>query len=330
MELPSHTLYADLKNFGRISHRDAALILMRPDARYGELTIRGRALSDRTFLSREIVHAKPGQYGRESFQDFPTSVRELWTLLLERHGGGEAGCHALLAHYTGSAAEKMRRAVAETGGDANLYANTIQKLSVEPGLTDERRAQLSLMLFVVTGCLGSPGPAIAIVDDFATEAFSLGLGTIETSVGPGFAHAVAPKPRGVRLGLLRIQDGVAQPPVQTLSVAPEGTVIGALATGPGAITNVDIDVSREHLRIYRREGAWWAQGLGSTNGTTLISGDTRQVSVVEPPRAERKPGHTYGPVRINNSDTLCLGATTRFLVLRIAGPHAQLNPKGNQ
>jgi len=28
MELPSHTLYADLKNFGRISNRDAALALL--------------------------------------------------------------------------------------------------------------------------------------------------------------------------------------------------------------------------------------------------------------------------------------------------------------
>ena len=330
MELPSHTLYADLKNFGRISNRDAALALFDPEARYGELTIRSRALNDRSFISREIVHARPGQYGVECFQDFPTSVRALWSVLLERHGGGDAGCHALLAHYTGSAAEKMRRAVADTGGDANLYANTIQKLSVEPGLTDERRGQLCLMLFVVTGCLGSPGPSIGIVDDFATEAFSLGLGTIETSVGPGFARAVRPPERGVQLGLLRILDGVAQPPLLTLSLAPEGTIIGALATTPNAITNVDVDVSREHLRVYRRGGTWWAQGLGSTNGTTLISGDTRKTSVIEPPRAERKPGVTYSPVKITNSDTLCLGATTRFLVLRIAGPHAQHDAKGNE
>ena len=49
-----------------------------------------------------------------------------------------------------------------------------------------------------------------------------------------------------------------------------GSIIGALALEDGAVTDVGLDVSAKHLRIFAENNAWYAQDLGSTNGTHLI------------------------------------------------------------
>lgn len=60
-DTPSCALYAGLKSLGRINNGNAAQILMAGNARYG-----GRLISERltvpSFISREIVHAKPGTF----------------------------------------------------------------------------------------------------------------------------------------------------------------------------------------------------------------------------------------------------------------------------
>lgn len=55
---------------------------------------------------------------------------------------------------------------------------------------------------------------------------------------------------------MHIVNGEAQLPVEEHSTDPAGTFIGAFATGPHAITNVDFDVSHNHLRIWRENGTW--------------------------------------------------------------------------
>ena len=52
--------------------------------------------------------------------------------------------------------------------------------------------------------------------------------------------------------------------------------------------DVDIDVSRKHLRIFEDGSAWHAQGLGSTNGTTLISGADKSITEIEPQGSANK------------------------------------------
>lgn len=175
------------------------------------------------------------------------------------------------------------------------------------------------MLFIVCGCLGKPDAAIDIVQDYASNVLELTINTTETNFGPAFPKAESDQESDAQLGLMRIVNGKAQPPIEELTCDPAGTVIGALATGPHAITNVGFDVSRNYLRIWRENGTWWVKGLSSTNGTTLISGDSRKIYTIEPPRAQREPGKDYGPVEISMSDTLCLGTTTRFLVMDLAG-----------
>ena len=74
--------------------------------------------------------------------------------------------------------------------------------------------------------------------------------------------------------------------------------------------------SRHHLRIWREGGRWYCEGLGSTNGTTIVSVDKR-VRVVEPPARERPRDWTPEPCEIFSADLICLGAHTCFRVFGV-------------
>lgn len=111
-------------------------------------------------------------------------------------------------------------------------------------------------------------------------------------------HTVAPN-----LGLLRTHaDNCADMQIHPLTRDPRGTVIGSLPKTSPSITDVGADASREHLRIWLEGEHWYAQGLGSTNGTVLESGAGDGDIVIEPPRDQREPGKVYPPVEIANSD----------------------------
>lgn len=323
METPSHILFADLKTFGHVSNHDAAMILLSPDACTNGVPIRSRAGTDRTFLSREIVHAQPGRYGIAAFNSFPRIAQQLETLIFPRLKDEGKGIQEFGSHYRGAAGRSMSAVISAMGQDSNLYRNALNRIEMAEGITDAAKAHLAFMLFVATGCLGSPRLSIGIVSDYAAQSLSCRISTVETQVGAGYANAVAAPQRDVCLGLLRIVDGEARPPIHPLSLDPEGSVIGALATGPSDITDVGYDVSGRHARIWRQDGSWWMQGLGSTNGTTMISGDTHEPVTIEPPQSQRSLDEKPAPVRIANSDLLCLGSSTEFLVMRIADPQKQ-------
>ena len=98
----------------------------------------------------------------------------------------------------------------------------------------------------------------------------------------------------------------------------QGAEIGALASGEHAITDVDEDVSRHHARVYKQGPHWYIEGMKSTNGTTVISGDDKLVYTVEPPRGERPRDWKPQPYEIFPADTICLGSSTRFMVIPVA------------
>lgn len=99
--------------------------------------------------------------------------------------------------------------------------------------------------------------------------------------------------------------------------ATNGSTVGAIATGPGAITNVGPDVSRMHARIWYEDDRWLCQGLGSTNGTVVISGENGTAICIEPPRNRRASWADYPPYEIRDGDTLCFGQITKFRVLNV-------------
>lgn len=86
-----------------------------------------------------------------------------------------------------------------------------------------------------------------------------------------------------------------------------GTVVGSMVTEGDAVVDVDADVSKRHARIWLDGGKWYIQDLKSTNGTYLIRGDSK----AECPVAGE-------PVELFASDTICLGATTCFMVWDVA------------
>lgn len=302
-------MYADFRGFGGIAHRDAALILLDGKISIGGKTIEER-IGDRTFLSREVVHARPASIPSKLFSDFTVSAKTMTARLIAARGGRQAGCSEVIAHYRGTAATIMRDALDACGIDPMPYGNAVRKVMSLHLERESDRALLLVMLFLVTGCLADPARAIETVGAFAESELSASLDTL---VADEAAHgAPASRPAEQRLGLVRIVDGAFRPPIRELSCKPEGTVIGCLPDGPDSIADVDADVSRRHALIWREGDRWFVRDLASTNGTTVISGADRT--------ARRVDGDEHAePFEIRNSDILCLGATTRFLVMRLSG-----------
>ena len=73
-------------------------------------------------------------------------------------------------------------------------------------------------------------------------------------------------------------------------------------------------MSGHHLRVWCNEaGRWCVQGLGSSNGTVLISGEDGSETVVEPARASASA--CAEPVEVHAGDELVLAGSTRFMLI---------------
>lgn len=286
-ETPRSVMFNDLRKFGGITNRDTAWMLLRSTPMAGGKAPRDR-VDERTFLSREVVHAPVERPRPELFADITQTAQNITARLISNLGGSEMARAMVAEHYSGEAADAMRESLSAYGLDDRIYRNACDRIAA-PGTTAADCALPLVTLFVACGCLCDP----------------------QAAVEPEVKHAE-------RLGLIRIVGNAAKPPLYPLNEGEGGTVIGSLATGTGAITDVDRDVSRRHARVFAKDGYWYVQGLGSTNGTVLISGADMSQHVVEPPRHTRRPGVEYPPVPLWHSDTICLGATTRFLVMKLA------------
>ena len=306
-DTPSCALYAGLKSLGRINNGCAAQILMASDARYG-----GRPISERltvpSFISREIVHAKPGDLPEPLFAPFEQSARQILNLIMQNRGSDPQSLSKIVKRYMESCVPDMQDALTNCGVDGMLFRNGVERIETADDSDIKDRLYIHLVFFIVTGCLGDPARAI--------EYMLSTLGTVETTVTSFFSAAARPT-GDIRLGLLRVVGNSARPPLRPLSMDPAGSIIGSLTGDENAITDVDSDVSRQHLRVWHQDGRWFAQGLDSTNGSFLISGVDRCRQLIEPARRDRPANFANTPVEIHNGDTLCLGATTRFLVIRI-------------
>lgn len=190
---PSSVLYGDLKSFGRLSYRDSARELLSPRPVYGGISPRAR-MGERTFFSRQIVHARPGDLTEEYFADFSRSTLNLAARIatnLEQAAAGRSAAPArdtaaisqtyriIAAHYLGQAADEMRDSLESFGLDGGLYANAVANIGRIPLGREEDRAILALMLFVATGCLSSSGRAIQITEEFMKSSLATSFRTTE-------------------------------------------------------------------------------------------------------------------------------------------------------
>lgn len=105
-DTPSCALYAGLKSLGRINNGNAAQILMAGNARYG-----GRLISERltvpSFISREIVHAKPGDLPELLFAPFEQSARQILNLIMQNRGSDPQSLSKIVKRYMESCVPNM-------------------------------------------------------------------------------------------------------------------------------------------------------------------------------------------------------------------------------
>ncbi len=201
------------------------------------------------------------------------------------------------------------------GLDYQMYRNEVGRLRRVRLRVERDRVLMLIMLFCATGCLADARMATKVVEDFASNKLAQDLATV-TTVEDMRARYTVEEGEPVSLGLLRMVNGAAIPPIHRLAFS--GSMVGSLVTGDGCISNVEPDVSRRHARIWHDGNRWLCTGLGSTNGTTIISGKDHSVLCVEPPRYGNQGDDPYPPQEIHEGDTLCFGRSTQFLVLRVS------------
>ena len=107
------------------------------------------------------------------------------------------------------------------------------------------------------------------------------------------------------LGLIRIDNELVVGGPYVVEPSAIGSVIGALALEDRAVTDVGPDASARHLRIFTESNAWYAQDLGSTNGTYLV----------EASNGKKLDISSGAPAQLHPGDTLCLGLSTTFAVV---------------
>lgn len=319
-ETPSEVLFDVLKSDLYINNREAARMLLS-DKAIDNKPAPNLRISEKTFLSRRVVHVVPGtdKIEPEMFADFSQSVQNLATAASIDGADNASTANARQQDVAARALERMARALDRWGQDGSILRNTFARIAVTPGLKQSDRGLLELLALTVCGCLADPNAAASEVHDFVTTRLTTTFDTLETINGIQ-RHTTKHKVNGtpVKLGLLRLApDGSALPPIYPLSLDPEGTILGSFAHERNSVTNVGPDVSRRHLRVAFHNGTWLAAGLHSTNGTVLVTRNGT-MTVIEKPRSLRTGNGEDRQTPIHDGDLLKLGASTEFLVLKLS------------
>ena len=207
-----------------------------------------------------------------------------------------------------AATDAMAQALSACGRNGLLYRNAASRL-VGCQSDKDNRALISIALVVSTACWCEPARAIAYIRDrfeFAENVRSFTPSSI--SFCPcdlkqtDTEHAI---------GLIRIDSGLVIGGPYVIEPSAVGSIIGALALEDSAVTDVGLDVSARHLRIFAENNAWYAQDLGSTNGTHLIrTADNNELDISSGAPAQLYPGDI---LRLGLSTTFAVVATTAIL-----------------
>ena len=313
---PCGALFETMKRYGGISHKDLARLVLssRPLADGKSPLSRS---DDRTWVSRFIVHAPVGSLQDRYFSDWGVAALRICARLRSKEGKCRSAQDVLdVVAQQGSAA--MRQALRDCHQDLALYDNVLERLITGPGYSVEERAELAMVLFVAAGCSANVKRASAYVLDYVRSVYGGRLETVPAAVMESTAPTappVDPRSQVQALGLLRVVGGLVTGALHWVQPLSDGIEVGALALGPNDITDVDADVSGHHLRVWCNEqGIWCVEGMGSSNGTVLISGADGSETVVEPPRGSGA-AQTAGPVEVHAGDELVLAGSTRFMLI---------------
>lgn len=303
---------------------DAAPILLSRDTSVIDLD--ATAQDDKACVQRQrakLTHkwkqALPGRLNERDYSDFGESAPRLLDMALARArtGHGTAtdaqAARAVLDKLTGALSARMKRALQNFDLAPDVYGTALDDIMATATLTESQKAELVLMLFIVTGSLGNPSRALEAVDAHSRRKFHAGIkGTRAPASASACRSAVDPD----ALCLLRLTGEHAIGWRHMLEPTADGTVIGSAPDAAGsAVADVDRSVSDAHLHIYLDGSRWFARGMRSVNGTVLTREGTGETIQVEPPESEQGEGYEPQPVEIFPGDTLALGSTV-FRVLK--------------
>lgn len=275
------------------------------------------------------MHIPCGKADPAMFADFNQSVQRLASLILAKTKEMDIDIEEVYLHYRTVAPDQMAQALFDCGREWAICLNTIDRINAQEAIKPSDRFLMNLLNFIVCGYIADPTEAANEVRRFARNKLAFTFTTLDTTGCPEGHVLPSPHPaeedgEGMQdLGLLRLSPtGGALPPIYPLMKDEQGTVIGSYVEGERAINNVGVDVSHQHLRISFVDDAWYATGLGSTNGSTVITEDG-SAETIEEPRSTRIDGEARHMVPIESGDVLTLGTTTKFLVLKVSsGPRA--------
>ena len=307
---PSSAMYRLLKSLG-ISNHEAASTLLNTSLVFDGKTLAPR-IADSSQLTRRIVHVEPGEIPVGMFNNFQIVCprlhrRALDRIAVERHCSEEEAALVLAETLRTTGSQQMLDALATCNIDAALLRNMLVYIDHADLDQPQDRSLMLLMLLVITGCTGNPHTASVIVVDYATNVLGSDYHTAQTVFCTPPADAAPGE--GTALGLVRINDGhiLKGTPMHVLNAT--GTTLGLIPKARHTVVDVGDDVSLEHALIWRENGRWLIRDLASTNGTRIIRRDSGEVIEV---------GDV--PVELAVTDTICLGASTRFLVLPMMDP----------
>ena len=297
-QTPCSVMFSLLKEHGRIKHNElAALVLSGRPLPDGRSPV-SRA-SDRSWVSRFVVHAPVGTLQQRYFTDYSTAALHITNRLRSRRGRPLTD-EDIIRMLTGTDGCAMDRALAACGQNATLYRNALERLAQVKGHTDGERAEALMVLFVAAGCSANARAAVEYTMDCARVSYDMRTST-PTAALPTAADQTAGDASTAEehpLGLIRVADGYIAGDPHWLDAS--GSEIGALAMGPHDIADVASDVSGHHARIRQVEGRWLVEDLGSRNGTVLRDAATGT-------KTRLTPGE---PHELHPGDELHLAATT--------------------
>ena len=190
-ETPRSVMFDDLRKFGGITNRDTAWMLLRSTPMAGGKAPRDR-VDERTFLSREVVHAPVERPRPELFADITQTAQNFTARLISNLGGSEMARAMVAEHYSGEAADAMRESLSVYGLDDRIYRNACDRIAA-PGTTAADCALPLVTLFVACGCLCDPQAAVQVTETLIADKMGGHFSTTELSVGEGFTAAVEPE-----------------------------------------------------------------------------------------------------------------------------------------
>lgn len=298
---PCGVMFDLLKTGGGIKHNELAEIVLS-----GRRLADGRSpvshASDRSWLSRFVVHAPVASLQARYFADYSASALRIVNRLRGKRGRALTD-EQIINLVCGENGHAMDRALAACYQDASLYRNALERLAGAEGHTAGERAEAVMVLFVAVGCSANVHLAVEYTLGCARVAYSLHTST--PSTGKLHSAAALPGEHERPFGLMRVEGGYIAGAPSWVDPA-SGVEVGALAMGERDITNVAGDVSGRHLRIWRDDdGRWLARDLGSKNGTVLVDGATGAECKLDPSE----------PVELHPGDELRLASSTTFVIV---------------